>query len=76
MGRKKKLPTKDGDVVAQGGTGSGVGKKMVSEAAVERLGLNNLICQDCNANNPQGADTCRKCGKSNLRRKKSEYSDE
>ncbi|EMA44381.1 50S ribosomal protein L40e [Halococcus morrhuae DSM 1307] len=31
--------------------------------------LEKMICMRCNARNPAGADSCRKCGYKNLRRK-------
>lgn len=39
----------------------------------ERLGINSLICQKCNSRNPKGANKCRNCGYTELRRKASEY---
>ncbi len=38
------------------------------EAAEERL-LAKQICMRCNARNPPRANSCRKCGYKNLRRK-------
>ncbi|MEF8851415.1 MAG: 50S ribosomal protein L40e [Haloarculaceae archaeon] len=34
--------------------------------------LSKQICMRCNARNPVDADSCRKCGYSNLRRKSKE----
>lgn len=47
-----------------------------SEHIRDRLGLNNRICTSCNANNSKDADKCRKCGCTQLRRKKKDFSDE
>ena len=41
------------------------------EAAVNRR-LEKQICMRCNARNPQGADSCRKCGYKHLRPKSKE----
>jgi large subunit ribosomal protein L40e len=38
------------------------------EQAEARI-LDKMICMRCNARNPQRADSCRKCGYKNLRRK-------
>jgi large subunit ribosomal protein L40e len=38
------------------------------EQAEARI-LEKMICMRCNARNPQRADSCRKCGYKNLRRK-------
>ena len=41
------------------------------DAAEDRI-LDKLICMRCNARNPKGATTCRKCGYHNLRPKSKE----
>jgi len=41
----------------------------------ERLGLTKQVCMDCNSRAPELADSCLKCGSSNLRQKKSEFTD-
>lgn len=38
------------------------------DKAEERI-FSSQICMRCNANNPQRADSCRKCGYGNLRPK-------
>lgn len=45
---------------------------MASFDAAEARTLDKLICMRCNARNPKGASTCRKCGYHNLRPKASE----
>lgn len=75
MGRRRKHPTTDGSVEAPSAVGEGGDKKTISEAAEQRLGLNNMICMSCNANNSPDADSCRKCGHTNLRGKKDTYAD-
>lgn len=75
MGRHRKYPTTDGDVVTESAVGDSADKKTPSEAAMRRLGFDNKICQNCNANNAHRANKCRKCGSTELRRKKSEYAD-
>lgn len=76
MGRKKKYPTEDGNVVGPASIGNDAGQKTPSDAVLERLGFGNMICMDCNANNAPDADRCRKCGNDGLREKKHAYADE
>lgn len=75
MGRHRKHPTTDNDVVSESAIGESGDKKTPHSAVEERLGLNASICMNCNANNPSGAASCRKCGSNNLRPKKSSYAD-
>lgn len=75
MGRKRHYPTTRGSIVGEASVGDGAGKQQPDRSIEERIGLHNSICMNCNANNPENADTCRKCG-GNVRRKKSEFSDE
>jgi len=44
-------------------------------AVQKRLGLTKQVCMDCNSRAPERADSCRKCGSTNLRQKKSEFTD-
>ena len=71
MGRKRKHPLSNGQIAKAPSTQS----VSIREDIEARIGLNNTICADCNANNPPNADSCRKCG-SNVRRKKADYADE
>jgi len=72
MGRNQKWPVEgDSDVVKA----SALGNRNIDERVLDRLGLNSSICMSCNARNPSNADKCRKCGTSNLRPKRRQFSD-
>lgn len=71
MGRHRKFPVDGGKVVKE----SAMGSRSPKESVMERLGLRNSICQSCNANNPQDAHKCRKCGATELRPKRTRYAD-
>ncbi|MCU4741009.1 50S ribosomal protein L40e [Halobacteria archaeon AArc-m2/3/4] len=45
---------------------------MASFDAAEKRTLEKHICMRCNARNPKGADSCRKCGYAKLRPKAKE----
>jgi len=71
MGRHRKYPVEGGGVEKE--SSSRVPKDVV-EFPQDRLGLNDNVCQDCNARNGN-RETCRKCGSSNLRKKKKQFAD-
>lgn len=61
MGRHRRKPH---DSKKDGGTGA---SKEVSRIIEEKLGHNDLVCQDCDARSPSDATNCRKCNSTNLR---------
>lgn len=71
MGRHNKRPATDHDVRDKDHIKDG----RMSKAAARRIGLYKYICQKCNARNPEGANKCRKCGNTDLRPKKRDYTD-
>lgn len=72
MGRHRRFPTNENDVKRRT---SFKDTEEVDERVVKRLGLDNQICSNCNANNPPDAETCRRCGSADLRPKSSDFSD-
>jgi len=71
MGRHRKRATIDNDVMAE----EHLSEEKQAGVVEERLGLTGNVCMDCNARVPANSETCRKCGSSNTRPKKSSYSD-
>jgi large subunit ribosomal protein L40e len=71
MGRHRKRALRNGNVAG----GESVDKGDAHPAVDRRLGLNKQVCMSCNARVPRDADSCRKCGSSQLRGKKAEFSD-
>lgn len=65
MGRQNRHPSRGGKHLPP------------DEAAkvLDRIGMNNTICQSCNANNPEDAEVCRKCGDAELRPKRRDFAD-
>lgn len=53
-----------------------VDESRVRAEVLARLGLDNLVCSDCDANNAPGADKCRRCGSGSLRPKASDFRNE
>lgn len=51
-----------------------MGSKKPNRKVMKRIGLTKQVCMSCNASAPENANKCRKCGKKNLRQKKSEFS--
>lgn len=54
---------------------SSVSETKRREDVLERLGFGGMICMECNARAPANADSCRKCGNSQLREKKLAFQD-
>lgn len=75
MGRRRKYPTTDGNVVSESAINGEHSTAKPSEAALARIGLNKQVCMSCNATAPENADACRKCGSSQLRDKSAQYRD-
>lgn len=50
-----------------------VDESLVRPEVLARLGLDNLVCSDCDANNAAGADRCRRCDSGSLRAKASDF---
>lgn len=71
MGRHNRRPTKKGTIVKK----TSAQAAGINEAVVERMGLNDQVCMRCNCRTPPNADKCRKCGHTQLRPRKSDYSD-
>lgn len=71
MGRHRKYALPNGTVAG----GESVSKQDAHPAVQERLGFDKQVCMSCNARNPPRADSCRKCGNGQLRRKKRQFAD-
>lgn len=72
MGRFLRHVTNRGNVKRES---SFTGSEKPDENIRDRIGLTNQVCMDCNANNPQDADKCRKCS-GDLRPKHRDFADE
>lgn len=65
MGRHRRKVTRDGDQDND--------DPEFQEKIEERLGHRDKVCLNCDIKNDSGAEKCRKCGHTRLRRKASEF---
>lgn len=75
MGRNRKHVTNDGNL-KKPSEFTDRERPRQDEAVEDRLGLNDLVCTDCDVKNPKGSDKCRKCGCTQLRSRSKQFSDE
>jgi len=76
MGRHRRYADSNNGVSKESTINNDHNSVRKAAAVQERLGLTKQVCMSCNARADEDADACRKCGSSNLRAKKSNFTDE